>query len=218
MLQERINQCRVLMSEVSQNKQKDQENQNIARKNNTFFDTYNNYYVPLMQSYIVARTYKQVEFSEKVNSEISKITEYTKKTFEQKTVINPVKYQEGLKKLSDSIEKEWNNQTEQYLSGITEELSILKLVSNEKQEIQKILIGFNNFSKWPVTDDKLFVYENAYEQANNMLENMKFDKEISEFLKKIKNKEATLLDLTDPIREWITRENLAGNIMLNIRN
>ena len=47
---------------------------------------------------------------------------------------------------------------------------------------------------------------------------MEFDDEISEFLKKVKNKEATLLDLSDPIMAWIRKEGLSGNIILSIKN
>ena len=48
MLQTKLNECRVLMAEVSQNKQKDNEHQNIVRKNNTFFDSYKTYFLPII--------------------------------------------------------------------------------------------------------------------------------------------------------------------------
>lgn len=219
MLQEKLNECRVLMTEVSQNKQIDIENQNIARRNNTFFDAYDKYFVPTIKSYIVCRNYAHVSFSDNVQAEIKKYVDYSKRTFEQKTVINPAEYQDGLKKLSEKIESEWVNQTEQFLSDIKEELGILKLVSNDKQEIQKILICMNNFSKWPIDDNTSEQYELAYNKANEILSKMKFnDEEVITFLKKVKDKEATLMDLSDTIIEWIRKENLSGNIMLSIKN
>lgn len=218
MLQEKLNECRVLMMEVSQNKQKDNERQNVVRRNNTFFDTYNNYFVPIIKGYAVCKKYDHVSFSDKTIEELQKYIEYSKKTFKQKTVINPAEYQKGVKKLSERIQNEWKNQTEDYLANIKEDLGILKLVSNEKQEIQKILSCLNKFANWPVDDSVTSEYENASKRAYEILTGMKFDDNISDFLKKVKNKKASLLDLTDDIIEWIRREELSGNIMLSIKN
>lgn len=218
MLQERLNECRVLMTEVSQNKQKDNEHQNVVRKNNTFFDTYNNFFVPIIKGYAQCKKYDHVCFSEKTIEDLQKSIEYSKKTFDQKIVMNPTNYQEGVKKLSARIQAEWKTQTEDFLADIKEELGILKLVSNEKQEIQKILICLNNFSNWPVDENITIQYERASQQAKDILSRMEFDDEISAFLKKVKNKEATLLDLSDSIIAWIRKEGLSRNIMLSIKN
>jgi len=217
MLQEKLNECRVLISEVSQNKQIDKENQNTARKNNTFFDAYNKYLVPTIKSYAVCKKYNHVEFSDTVRDEIKKCIDYSKKTFEQKTVINPANYQDSVKKLSERIESEWVEQTNNYLSNVREELGILRLVSNDKQEIQKILNCMNNFSKWPVNEESTAQYEIAKARAEEILSQMEFDNEIAGFLKKVKDKEATLLDLSDSIITWIRREGLSGNIILSIK-
>lgn len=218
MLQEELNECRILMTEVSQNKQKDNEHQNVVRRNNTFFDAYNSYFVPIIKGYAMCKKYKHVNFSKKTIEELEKYIEYSKKTFEQKTVINPKKYQDGVKELSASIQREWKTQTDEYLMGVKEELGILKLVSNEKLEIQKILQSMNNFSNWPEDEGVIRQYEKANAKAKEILEKMEFDDVIAGFLKKVKDKEASLLDLTDPIIAWIKKEELSGNIMLSIKN
>lgn len=218
MLQEKLNECRMLMTEVSQNKQKDNEHQNVVRKNNTFFDTYSKLFVPIIKGYVICKRYDHVKFSDKTISELNKYLEYSKKTFEQKMVINPAKYQDGVKNLSEKIQMEWKDQTNEFLANIKEELGILKLVCNEKQEIQKILVCMNNFSNWPVDENITSQYDNANKKANEILSRMEFDDEIAAFLKKVKDKEASLLDLTDSIIDWIRKENLSGNIMLSIKN
>lgn len=218
MLQTKLNECRVLMAEVSQNKQKDNEHQNIVRKNNTFFDSYKTYFLPIIKGYLICKKYDHVSFSEKTQDDLQKLVTYTKSTFEQTTVINPAKYQDGVKKLNERIKNEWKVQTDEFLSGIKEELGILKLLSNEKQDIQKILVCMNNFSNWPDDKNTIRQYESANLKAEEILSRMEFDQEISDFLKKVKDKEASLLDLTDTIIEWIRKEGLSGNIMLNIKN
>ena len=218
MLQEKLNECRVLMAEVSQNRRKDNEHQNVVKRNNTFFDAYANYFVPIIKGYAICKKYEHISFSEKTTEEIARWVEFSRKTFEQKTVINPAKYQESVKNLSERIQNEWKNQTDDYLADIKEELGILKLVSNDKLEIQKILVCLNNFSNWPSSEESADQYESAIKKANDILAQMEFDDEIAEFLKKVKNKEASLLDLSDSIIAWIRKENLSGNIMLSIKN
>lgn len=218
MLQGKLNECIVLISEVSQNKQRDQENQNTARKNNTFFDAYNRCLVPTIKSYAVCKKYNHVEFSDAVLGDIQKGIDYSKKAFEHKIVINPAKYHDIVKKLSERAGSEWVEQTNKYLTDVREKLGILRLVSNDKQEIQKILICMNNFSKWPVDEESTTQYEIAKARAEEMVSQMEFDDEIAGFLKKVKDKEATLLDLTDSIIAWIRREKLSENIVLSIKN
>ena len=76
----------------------------------------------------------------------------------------------------------------------------------------------NNFSKWPVDESIIKQYEIANRKANEILSRIGFDDEIANFLKKVKDKEASLLDLTDSIIAWIRKEKLSGNIMLSIKN
>lgn len=218
MLQEKLNTSRVLMAEVSQNRKKDNEYQNVVRRNNTFFDAYAKYFIPIIKGYVICHRYKHANFSEKTESELEKLIEYSKNTFEKKVVIKPEQFRDRVKKLQERIEMEWKTQTDMYLAGIKEELGILKLVSNEKQEINRILQYMNSFSSWPIDESNSEVFNDVKLKAKEILSQMEFDTEIVDFLRKVKDRSASLLDLTDPIIAWIRKENLSSNIMLSIKN
>lgn len=218
MLQEKLNTSRVLMAEVSQNRQKDNEHQNVVRRNNTFFDAYVKYFVPIIKGYVICHRYKHANFSEKTEKELEKLIDYSKNAFEKKVVTAPKQYRDRVKKLQEHMEMEWKTQTDMYLAGIKEELGILKLVSNEKQEINRILQHMNNFSLWPTDENTSEVFNDAKLKAEEILSQMEFDTEIADFLRKVKDRSASLLDLTDPIIAWIRKENLSSNIMLSIKN
>ena len=218
MLQEKLNNCIALIKKVSENKQIDQNNKNTAKKNNTFFDTYVKLFVPCVKSYNVARQFGKIDFSESTIKEMKHCVEYVKNTFENKIVVDPAKFQTEVKMLNEKFENEWNEKTTEMLANIIEDLNILKLVCNNKREIQNILYCINNFLNWPVTEDNFNNYKEARKRADEILDTMEFDGEIEEFLKKVKNKQASLIDLTDSIIEWIRREDLSKNIMLSIKN
>lgn len=218
MLQEKLNKSRVLMAEVSQNKQKDDEHQTVVKRNNTFFDAYTKSFVPILQGYVICKKYAHVNFSDKTEAELKKLIAGSRGTLENKVVTAPDKYKDRVKKLQESIASEWKTQTENHLAGIKDELGILKLVSNDKQEIQKILSSMNGFSEWPTDENVSKEFDTAITRAKEILSQMEFDDDIANFLRKVKDKSASLLDLTDPIITWIRKENLSANIMLNIKN
>lgn len=206
------------MAEVTQNKQKDNEHQTVVRRNNTFFDAYTNIFIPIIKGYAICEQYEYVEFSDKTINDMQKLISYSKNTFENKVVTAPDKYRDMAKKLQEQIKSEWKEKTEEHLSEIKEELGIIKLVINEKQEIQRILTCMNNFSNWPTEESIYEQFENANKRAEEILSKMEFDYDIANFLKKVKDRNASLMDLTDPIIAWIRKENLSANIMLSIKN
>ncbi|WP_395815308.1 hypothetical protein ACG3M1_09270 [Clostridium sp. C45] len=218
MLQEKLNISRVLMAEVSQNKQKDNEHQIVVRKNNTFFDAYAKHFIPIIKGYVICNRYKHINFSDKTEKELEKVIEDTKSVFDNKVVTGAERYRDHVKKLREQMETEWKLQTDEFLAGIKEELGILKLISNEKQEINRILQYMNNFSSWPTDENASKAFDEAKRKADDILSQMEFDSEIADFLRKVKDRNASLLDLTDSIIDWIRKENLSSNIMLSIKN
>lgn len=218
MLQEQLNLSRVLMAEVSQNKQKDNEHQTVVKKNNTFFDAYSKLFVPILKGYVICKKYEHVTFSNEIEMELRKLIEDSKGIFEKKIVTAPDRYRDRVKRLYGQLENEWKEQTNTYLTDVKDELGILKLVSNEKQEIQRILNCMNNFSDWPTDTKVAMEFDKAVLGAEEILSKMEFDDDIANFLRKVKDKKASLLDLTDSIIAWIRRENLSANIMLSIKN
>ena len=55
------------------------------------------------------------------------------------------------------------------------------------------------------------------QQANELLEEMRFDDDIKSFLQKVALRTATLADLTPQILEWINSESIADKIGLSIK-
>lgn len=58
----------------------------------------------------------------------------------------------------------------------------------------------------------------ARQKADDLLKEMRFDDEIRDFLIKVRDKRATLSDITPSILEWIHSENIADKVSLSIRN
>ena len=76
----------------------------------------------------------------------------------------------------------------------------------------------NSFSCWQTDKSASNEFDNLMMKAKEILSHMEFDAEIAGFLRKVKDKKASLSDLTDSIIAWIRKENLSSNIMLSIKN
>lgn len=217
MLLEKLNECRILIDEVSRNKMQNQENQNIAKRNNTFFDSLENKFLPTIKSYDMISDIDNFALAEDTKEELNNLKEYIIGTFEKKAVVNAEKFQRNVKKVCEKIEKEWEIYFYETNEKMLDDLGVLKVISNNKMEISRITSRINKYKEWPVNEEVKDFYLESKEKAYKILNEMEFDEEIEEFLIKVRDKEATLNDLTDSVIEWIRKEDLSSNIMLSIK-
>ena len=82
-----------------------------------------------------------------------------------------------------------------------------------------MIFGLNTslLNKRQKTDSRFNWYHNIKQQANELLEEMRFDDDIKSFLQKVALRTATLADLTPQILEWINSESIADKIGLSIK-
>ena len=69
-----------------------------------------------------------------------------------------------------------------------------------------------------MTQKSIDSYMEARHKAEELLKEMRFDDEIEDFLIKVRDKKATLIDITPSILEWIQAENIADKVSLSIEN
>ena len=219
MLHHDVIQCINLMNDVWENEQSNNINKEAARNNNTFFEANNQYLFPMIIAYDISKKLKDVELSvEFSNDVIKKLRDYIKyaqDSFEQKSVIYPGQYTLPLKKAYEKMSNEWENIISNLLKDRIEKLSTIKLLWED--DISNILKCLNNFSSWPVNVKKYDDFINNYKHSTDTISEIKLeDDEVYCFLEKIKDKQATLEDLSENIVKWIKDNDLAGRIMLKI--
>ena len=96
-------------------------------------------------------------------------------------------------------------------------MTVLKTVSRNQRQIQETIAAISLIKTGMLTSEKYQTYLTGKKEAEKMLIDVHFDTEIEKFLKKVADKEATLLDLNDTILKWIKEENLEKNIALSIK-
>ena len=217
MLHEKIQSTIGLIDDVIDNRQKDSDNANTAKRNNIFFDSLAKL-TPSVTSFILAK--KNFGFSLQSNTAagLHDLMNYAKTTFTNEKAVNPVPFKQKVDAFVEAIAKEWEIFYKANNSELINGLNIIVLVHPTPIIVRSCITAFNKCEKWPLTQESIDSYKVARQKADDLLKEMKFDDEIRDFLIKVRDRKATLTDITPSILEWIQAENIADKVSLSIRN
>jgi hypothetical protein len=115
------------------------------------------------------------------------------------------------------LSEAWCTYADEITKDILNDLGVFKLVCDNKYEVLRLTTAIKGIATWPVSKKQMDDFSHALESAQTLLKTMKFDNEIDMFLRKVRDKQATLKDLSDPIINWIRENNFEGSIQLTIR-
>jgi hypothetical protein len=205
------------MSEVQSNKSKVDAGSERAKANNTFFDVYNSFLLPTLTAYTIVKQNTDYTFPQEAVNKLKECLDYVTKTLDSKQVLNVSTFRVNSVYARDKISEAWIAHVNEITRGILDDLGVFKLVSDNKLEIVRLSTAIKGNSTWPVTKKQFDDCTLALEVARNLLKTMKFDSEIETFLRKVRDKQATLQDLSDPIIKWIRDNNFEGSIQLSIK-
>lgn len=217
MLHEKIQSTIGLIDDVIDNRQKDSDNANTAKRNNTFFDSLAKL-TPSVTSFILAKKNFGFLLQSNTAAGLHDLMNYAKTTFTNEKAVNPVPFKQKVDAFVEAIAKEWEIFYKANNSELLNGLNIVVLVHPTPIIVRSCITAFNKCEKWPLTQESIDSYKVARQKADDLLKEMKFDDEIRDFLVKVRDRKATLTDITPSILEWIQSENIADKVSLSIRN
>lgn len=217
MLHEKIQSTIGLIDDVVDNKQKENDNANIAKRNSTFFDSFAKL-TPTIKSYILAKKNFNFNLQSNTAAALQNLMNYAKETFDNAKAVNPSLFKTKSEECVDLIAKEWEAFYKSNNSDLISGLNIIVLVHPTPSVVRSCITTFNRCEKWPLTQENIESYKEARRRTDKLLKEMRFDDEIRDFLIKVRDKRATLIDITPSILEWIRSENIEDKVSLSIRN
>lgn len=217
MLHEKIQETIGLIEDVIDNRQKENENANTAKRNSVFFDSYDKL-THSITSYILAKRNFGFVLQANTSASLKDLMNYSKTTFDNAKAVNPTPFKQKSEIFIDSITREWGIYYKKSNSELIDGLNIIVLVHSTPAVVRSCIATFNKCEKWPLTQESIDSYKKARKKADGLLKEMKFDDEIRDFLIKVRDKRATLTDITPSILEWIQSENISDKVSLRIRN
>ena len=217
MLHEKIQSTIGLIEEVADNRQKDNDNSAAAKRNSIFFDSFEKLTLSVI-SYILAKKNFSFTLKENTSAVLWELMNYSKNTFDNAKAVNPSAFKQKTESFIEAISKEWEIFYKAENGELINGLNIIVLVHPTPSVVRGCITVLNKCEKWPLTQESVDSYKKAHNKAEVLLEEMRFDDEIREFLIKVRDKKATLTDITPSILEWIQSEDIADKVSLSIRN
>ena len=217
MLHEKIQSTIGLIEDVADNRKKDNDNAAAARRNSIFFDSFAKL-MPSIISYILFKKNFSFTLKENTSAVLWELMNYTKTTFDNAKAVNPPAFKQKTESFIEAISREWETFYKVKNGELINGLNIIVLVHPTPSVVRGCITVLNKCEKWPLTQESVDLYKEAHNKAEVLLEEMRFDDEIREFLIKVRDKKATLTDITPSILEWIQSEDIADKVSLSIRN
>lgn len=218
MLVNRITEVRNDIDNVLTLKSTDTENKNIVRGNNTFFSSYK-MLKESIQSYVLTSEKMDFRVKDDTLKLLYSVMDSSKLIFDNQLVTRPESYKKESENIVAKLSNEWYQYIKDKNAPIVDSLNILKLVAESSKQIaiRNLQSDIKKCETWPINSDLLENYFAACEKAEEYRESMNFDDEIEDFLRKVSLKNATLLDITPKVMEWIEKEGFMEKIGLSIK-
>lgn len=202
------------------NMQKSSNEQNeVSKRNNNFFKNDFPEFQKLVQNYQVLKSLGDFSYSNETLLDLQNCRNYIKNVFETKIIKNNSELKNLIATVRNLMQSDWKKYLEENnIDKLNDSLAIYHLVCNNKTNVNTLINNIsavrNGLPNNLISVNKFII---AKKQAEDLIKQNKFSEPIEIFLKKVKDKQATINDLTNEVLEWIRSENIANHIQLSIK-
>lgn len=131
--------------------------------------------------------------------------------FAEKDSVSQV--ENNLKSIQQSIKKEWSKQ---YLVLTKSTISTLRVISGiDSERVTKCLEGIAKGETWTTNIGDFKTMNRSLSDANTLIAGLGLDQQIIDFLQKMNNGKATVVDLDEKVLNWLKTEALDKRVRLS---
>lgn len=131
--------------------------------------------------------------------------------FAEKDAINQA--EADFKGIQQNVKKEW---TKQYSILTNATISTLQVISEiDSDRVSKCLEGIAKGSSWTTGIGDFKTMARSLTEAKTLIDGLGLDQQIIEFLQKMNNGKATVMDLDDNVLRWLKVESLDKRVKLS---
>lgn len=131
--------------------------------------------------------------------------------FAEKNAINQA--ETDFRNIQQSIKKEWSKQ---YSTLTNATLSTLQAISGiDSEHVSKCMEGIAKGSAWTINIGDFKTMDHSLSEAETLINGLGLDPQIIEFLQKMNNGKATVMDLDANVLRWLEKESLDKRVKLS---
>lgn len=123
------------------------------------------------------------------------------------------KTQSDYKHIQQSIKKEWS---EKYSILAKSKIETLQAISSiDTESVSRCLDGIHKGSNWTMNIEDFKRMNESLSDAASLIDSLRLDQQIIDFLKKMNNGKAMVSDLNDNVLHWMKEESLDKRVKLS---
>lgn len=213
MLQIKIQSAMGLIQDVSDNRERKNEHETIAKRNTLFFEALKSF-SHAISSYITAHRYFSFTLDEENMHKLNGLMNYANQSISSKKAVNPEIFSKDVTELTGNVSVAWKLFFHDRFDNLISGLSIMMAIHPEPKQIRLLINSLKKCEKWPLDKDSALNFQVKEKEANDLLKNMEFDAGIRNFLEKVSSQSATINDMTPEVYQWLVKEKIAGKLGL----
>ena len=202
-----------LESEVNENKKTNEDFKRVFKRLELIEKAFNNYYKTiktLNKEYGIEYKYDDLNL---LKCKLKKLKENLKSEYVDMSLIDAITKETN--ELEQSLKEKWNLYIVTETNGLINTLKTIRSIVNDKPKVDIVVHSImKDRLAWPVDNDKLNNINNKKKEAQKLISDLGLNKNISDFIEKIALNQATILDLTPEILDWVRNKEFENNIAL----
>ena len=202
-----------LESEVNENKKINEDFKRVFKRLELIEKAFNNYYKTIKQlnkEYGIEYKYDDLNL---LKRKLKKLKENLKGEYIDMSLIDAITKETN--ELEQFLKEKWNLYIVSETNGLINTLKTIRSIVNDKPKVDIVVHSImKDRVAWPVDNDKLNNINNKKKEAQKLISDLGLNKNISDFIEKIALNQATILDLTPEILDWVRNKEFENNIAL----
>ncbi|MFR3912457.1 MAG: hypothetical protein ACLTYB_15185 [Clostridium paraputrificum] len=202
-----------LESEVNENKKINEDFKRVFKRLELIEKAFNNYYKTiktLNKEYGIEYKYDDLNL---LKRKLKKLKENLKGEYIDMSLIDAITKETN--ELEQFLKEKWNLYIVSETNGLINTLKTIRSIVNDKPKVDIVVHSImKDRVAWPVDNDKLNNINNKKKEAQKLISDLGLNKNISDFIEKIALNQATILDLTPEILDWVRNKEFENNIAL----
>lgn len=124
----------------------------------------------------------------------------------------------ALQGIDDKIKSQWSQLAKNNHQDLVKMLDVLRKVLKQDNDINVLTNTITGFEQtWPITSAKMTHYRDKLEEGKKKVVSLNVSVDIQQFLDKLGRGQATIVDLTPEVMNWLESQNMSANISISLK-
>lgn len=124
----------------------------------------------------------------------------------------------ALQGIDDKIKSQWSQLSKHNHQDLVKMLDILGKILKQDNDINVLTRTITDIEQtWPITSAEITHYRDKLEKGKKKVASLNVSADIQQFLDKLGRGQATIVDLTPEVMNWLESQNMSANISISLK-